>query len=95
MLADDDQTASDHLPVIMYFNNPFSQPFRLLAIGLTNQDVTLTWESASGRLYWCGSVLQPDRLGDPGEQPARDGTNCTFTTNTTEALRFFRVYRVP
>ena len=44
MLADDDQTASDHLPVIMYFNNPFSPPFGLLALNGTNQDVRLIWE---------------------------------------------------
>ena len=51
LLADDDQTSSDHLPVIMYFNNPYGQPFQVLAIGLTNQDVTLRWESTCGRLY--------------------------------------------
>ena len=45
----DDNTASDHLPVFMVFGNPFNSPFRLLAIGRTNQIVSLQWESASNR----------------------------------------------
>ena len=43
----DDNTASDHLPVFMVFANPFNPPFRLLAIGRTNQIVSLQWESAA------------------------------------------------
>ncbi len=95
LLADDDQTSSDHLPVIMYFNNPFGQPFRLLAIGLTNQDVTLTWESTSGRLYGVEASSNLTAWATLASNLTASGTNCSFTTNTTEALRFFRVYRVP
>jgi hypothetical protein len=95
LLADDDQTASDHLPVIMYFNNPYSLPFRLLAISLTNQDVTLKWESSSGRLYHVEASLNLTAWATLASNLTASGTNCTFTTNATEALKFFRVYRVP
>ena len=45
LYGNDDTTASDHLPVLMVFGNPFNVPFRLLAIGVTNQIVSLQWES--------------------------------------------------
>jgi endonuclease/exonuclease/phosphatase family metal-dependent hydrolase len=95
LLADDDQTSSDHLPVIMYFNNPFDQPFRLLAISLRNQDVTLTWESTSGRLYHVEASSNLTAWATLASNLTASGTNCNFTTNATEALKFFRVYRVP
>ena len=95
LLADDDQTSSDHLPVIMYFNNPFDQPFRLLAISLRNQDFTLTWESTGGRLYHVEASSNLTAWATLASNLTASGTNCSFTTNATEALRFFRVHRVP
>ena len=32
LFSNDDKTASDHLPVVMIFNNPFDTPFRLLSV---------------------------------------------------------------
>jgi endonuclease/exonuclease/phosphatase family metal-dependent hydrolase len=95
LLAEDDQIASDHLPVIMYFNNPFGRPFRLLAFSLTNQDVTLKWESTSGRRYHVEASSNLTAWATLVSNLTAYGTNCTFTTNATEALKFFRIYRLP
>ena len=51
LLADDDLTSSDHLPVFMAFNNPYEKPFKLLAIARSNLTVTLNWQSILGQPY--------------------------------------------
>src|SRR5208282_1517951 len=51
LYSNDDKTASDQLPVFMVFANPFNTPFRLLSLGVTNQIVSLKWESISNRQY--------------------------------------------
>ena len=68
----DDNTASDHLPVFMVFANPFNPPFRLLSLGLTNQFVSLKWESASNRAISSGSFVESGRLDAAGHQSRGD-----------------------
>jgi len=95
LLADDSRTASDHLPVIMYFNNPFSPPFRLLALTLAGQNLSLTWESAPARLYRVEASSDLAAWTTLTNSLPACGTNCTFTAIATEELKFFRVYREP
>jgi endonuclease/exonuclease/phosphatase family metal-dependent hydrolase len=95
LFSNDDQTASDHLPVLMVFANPFSEPFRLLSVEMTNQIVSLIWESQSNRSYnieissnlitWTPLVTH---LVATGHQAA-------FSTNSPGVAGFFRVYREP
>jgi endonuclease/exonuclease/phosphatase family metal-dependent hydrolase len=95
LYSNDDKIASDHLPVFMIFANPFNVPFRLLSIGLTNQLVSLKWESTSNRQYhievssnlaaWTAWVTNLNATG----------ADFTFTTNVPEAVKFFRVRRAP
>jgi endonuclease/exonuclease/phosphatase family metal-dependent hydrolase len=47
----DSATASDHLPVQMVFNNPFTQPFHITSIVRSNETVTLSWQSVPGQRY--------------------------------------------
>ena len=95
LLVTDSAVASDHLPVLMLFNNPYDKRFRLLSFTLSNQTVTLMWESVPGQPYrlesssnlaaW--SVLVPNLTAS--------GLNQIFTTNVTGNQQFFRVFRVP
>jgi len=95
LYSNDDKIASDHLPVLMFFANPFNTPFRLLSVGLTNQTISLTWESASNRQYnveissnlvaWTPLVTN---------LPAAT-TNLVFVTNVTGSVKFFRIRRAP
>ena len=94
-LYSNDENASDHLPVFMVFANPFNTSFRLLSLGLTNQDVSLRWETTSNRQYhievssnlvvW---VLLATNL-------TATGTDFTFTTNVPGDAKFFRIRRAP
>lgn len=51
LLAGDSQTASDHLPVLMVFNNPYTKPFRLLSLTTSSSGAALTWEAVPGQPY--------------------------------------------
>ena len=95
LLAGDDQTASDHLPVFMVFGNPFNTPFRLLSIGVTNQNVSLRWESASARFYNIEVSSNLTAWTPLATSLVATGASFTFTTNVPGDMKFFRVYRAP
>ena len=95
MLAGDDKTASDHLPVFMVFGNPFNPPFRLLSLGRTNQIVSLQWESASNRSYNIEVSSNLIAWTPLATNLAATNVDCTFTTNVPDSVKFFRVYRAP
>jgi hypothetical protein len=77
-------TASDHLPVFMVFANPFNPPFRLLAIGRTNQIVSLQWESASNRSYNIEVSSNLTAWTPLATNLTATGANFTFTTNVPD-----------
>jgi len=95
LLASDDKTASDHLPVFMVFGNPFNPPFRLLTIGMTNQIVSLQWESASNRSYNIEVSSNLAAWTPLATNLTATGADCTFTTNVPGDVKFFRVQRAP
>jgi endonuclease/exonuclease/phosphatase family metal-dependent hydrolase len=92
--SNDDKVASDHLPVVMVFANPYTKPFRLTSFTRTNSAVAMQWESLPGQSYRveCSSNLvnwatQADRL---------TATNYYYylSTNRTNDRQFFRVRRL-
>ena len=93
LLAGDSATASDHLPVLVTFSNPYGKPFRLLSLEQTQAAVTLRWESVPGNVYrveysqdlkeW--AVLSPSNMAT--------GYWTELVTNQSSAASFFRVYR--
>ena len=95
LLAGDDKTASDHLPVFMVFGNPFNTPFRLLTIGRTNQIVSLQWESASNRQYRVEVSSNLTAWTPLATNLVATDVDFTFTTNVPDSVKFFRVYRAP
>ena len=91
----DDKTASDHLPVLMVFNNPYDTPFRLLSVTVSNEIISLSWESVSGRQYdveASGGLSSWTKLVT---NLSATGTNFSWEVNATEPWQFFRVFRVP
>jgi endonuclease/exonuclease/phosphatase family metal-dependent hydrolase len=98
LFSNDDKTASDHLPVLMVFNNPFDTPFKLLSIVRTNQSVTLNWESQNNRTFAI-EVSSNLAVWTPfATNLFTTTTNSPFvftTNNVADKTRFFRVYRVP
>jgi endonuclease/exonuclease/phosphatase family metal-dependent hydrolase len=95
LVADDDKTASDHLPVILYFSNPYGAPFRLLSVTRSNQIVTLDWQSISNRQYRVEASSNLNTWSVLASNLAATGTNLVFATNVADFVKFFRVCRVP
>jgi endonuclease/exonuclease/phosphatase family metal-dependent hydrolase len=95
LFSNDDKTASDHLPVLVVFNNPFNTPFKLLSIVRTNQNLTLRWESQNNRIFEIEASTNLTTWTPFAANIATTTTNATFTTNFTDGPEFFRVYRVP
>jgi endonuclease/exonuclease/phosphatase family metal-dependent hydrolase len=94
-LYSDDENASDHLPVIMFFGNPFNTPFRLLSIGATNQIVSLKWESSSNRQYHVEVSSNLTAWTPLVTNLTATGADFTFSTNVPGDVKFFRIRRAP
>jgi endonuclease/exonuclease/phosphatase family metal-dependent hydrolase len=96
--GNDDKVASDHLPVLMVFANPFDTPFKLLSIVRTNQNVTLKWESQTNRNYSIeasADLISWTAFATNIATTTTD-TPCIFTTNNVgDSIKFFRIHRVP
>lgn len=95
LLKFDDKTASDHLPVLMTFNNPYEVPFRITSLSLSNQLLTLRWVTSTGRVYRVESSLDLKTwTAFPTNQTAT-GTNLTLQTSPGGSRQFYRVSRLP
>lgn len=98
LFSNDDKIASDHLPVLMTFANPFNTPFKFLSIARTNQSLTMKWESQKNRTFNLegSSNLISWMPFATNLYSATTNTPFTFTTNNfSEPPKFFRIYRVP
>jgi hypothetical protein len=89
--ASDDSVASDHLPVLMTFNNPFAQPIRVTTFNYTSPGITLQWTSVAGWNYRVDISSNLTVWTPFATNLAAAGTNFTFTTNVTGSRNFFRV----
>jgi endonuclease/exonuclease/phosphatase family metal-dependent hydrolase len=91
--GNDDVVASDHLPVFMVFANPYDKAFRLTSITESSANLSVTWESVPGQMYrleaspdfanwivFANNLLATDSI-------------VSFTTNSSEDVKFLRVHR--
>lgn len=98
LYSNDDKSASDHLPVLMVFKNPFDTPFRLLSIARTNQRVTLEWESQNNRNYRveASTDLMAWTPFATNLLTTNEDSPFIFETNgVSDSVKFFRIYRAP
>jgi endonuclease/exonuclease/phosphatase family metal-dependent hydrolase len=95
LYGDDDQIASDHLPVFMVFANPFNVPFRLLAISAAPPSISLKWESVSNCLYNIEVSSNLTAWTPWAVNLVASSDSFTFTTNLPDGVKFFRVQRQP
>ena len=93
--SNDNKVASDHLPVMMVFNNPYDKPFRLTSITRSDPNVTLQWESVFGQPYRVDASSNLTTWTALASNLTATGDGFTLVTNVTGEVRFFRVYRVP
>lgn len=93
LLANDAVTASDHLPVLMTFNNPYNVPFRLLSLTRSNLTVTLQWEAVPGQPYRVESSTELTTWSALISDLVAISNRFTFSTNLNDAVRYFRIQR--
>jgi endonuclease/exonuclease/phosphatase family metal-dependent hydrolase len=94
LLASDSATASDHLPVWMEFSNPFALPFAIQSIQLSNNMVTLTWESTPGLLYAVEGGPVPEGWSVVlSNLPASDTEMSASIPATNQTHQYYRIRR--
>ena len=93
--SNDGRVASDHLPVLMVFNNPYDQPFKLLSLTRSNASLTLKWESVPGQPYRVDASSNLVAWNVFASNLTATSNTHTFSTNLNYPTRYFRVYRVP
>jgi len=93
--SNDDKVASDHLPVMMVFNNPYDKPFSITSLTRSNQTATLTWQSVLGQPYRVDTSSNLTTWTALANNLVATNSSYTLATNVAENTRFFRVYRVP
>jgi len=93
LLTNDSRTASDHLPVLMVFANPYQAPFRLLSLTVSNSQLNLKWESVPGMKYGIeasSNLISWSRLTT---NLTATGMTLSYSTNAPAQVQFYRVYR--
>ena len=89
--ATDDEVASDHLPVLMVFNNLYTPPFQITAFARSNPAVTLNWAAVPGQFYQVETSPDLRSWSTLTANLTATNFNAAFTTNATDAAKFFRV----
>jgi endonuclease/exonuclease/phosphatase family metal-dependent hydrolase len=91
----DDKTASDHLPVLMVFKNPYQNPFQILSVTRSNLAVALNWESVPGQQYMVESSADLVSWAPFATNLMATNFSQTLNTNAPASVQFFRVRKVP
>jgi endonuclease/exonuclease/phosphatase family metal-dependent hydrolase len=89
--SNDDRIASDHLPVMMFFANPYDRPFRLLSITRDSPSVSVSWQSVPGQRYEVQGSVNLVVWTTLVSNLTASGSVMSFATNLTEPIRYFRV----
>jgi hypothetical protein len=95
LLASDSATASDHLPVLMTFANPYEQPFRFTALTRSNATITLTWQAVPGQQYRVENSSNLTTWTVLAANLTATNGNFSYRTNALDERLFFRVRSGP
>ncbi|HMP81315.1 MAG TPA: endonuclease/exonuclease/phosphatase family protein [Verrucomicrobiota bacterium] len=93
--SNDCKIASDHLPVVMVFNNPYDKPIAFTSIQRSNTTVSLTWNSVLGQPYVLQSSTNLNSWTTLATNLIATGDTFVLNTNVIGDVRHFRLYRAP
>jgi hypothetical protein len=93
--TNDDVVASDHLPVFMVFGNPYDKAFRLTSIIESNANLSVSWESVPGQTYRLEASPDLEDWKVFANNLLATDSIFTFTTNSSDEVKFLRVHRGP
>jgi endonuclease/exonuclease/phosphatase family metal-dependent hydrolase len=94
VLTNDSKTASDHLPVLTYFANPYQGAYRFINPGVNAQTLTLNWSGVVGAQYRLDTSTNFINWS-PVRTNLATNTTVSFSTNMSSSARFYRLYRLP
>jgi endonuclease/exonuclease/phosphatase family metal-dependent hydrolase len=89
----DSRTASDHLPVLMLFHNPYDREFPITSVTRHEEQLTLEWRSTVGRQYLVETSSNLVQWTTLTTIMTAQGTNFIWSTDIAEPQSFFRVRR--
>jgi endonuclease/exonuclease/phosphatase family metal-dependent hydrolase len=95
LLSNDSRTASDHLPVLAVFHNPYDTPFRLSSVTASNATLRLTWGTRVGRQYRVEASTNALAWTSVSSNLTATTTQLSWSTPVVGPQRMFRVQRVP
>jgi len=98
LTTNDTRIASDHLPVMMVFNNPFADQnpvYKIYSFSVSNQNATFKWAALATRAYNIEKSPDFTNWTNLKTNLVATGTNITFTTNIPFGSSFYRIYRAP
>lgn len=91
--TNDSVVASDHLPVLMLFNNPFTRPFEVTSFSAKGQNVSLKWESVPGQSYRVEASSSLTAWTALADHLLATNYSLSLSTNLSAPVQFFRVKR--
>ncbi len=91
----DDRTASDHLPVLMTFGNPFDPPFALRSLRADPAGPVLEWAASPGRIYSVQGSTNLKSWFTIASNLTASTTSYSWTGAPGGGWQFFRVHRGP
>ena len=86
--------ASDHLPVLIVFNNPFTYPFSVTSIQASNNSLSIIWESVPGQSYRVEASSTFASWEPVADHLLATNSILTWTSNLSGSPIFFRVKRI-
>jgi len=96
LLADDVQTASDHLPLVAIFRNPYYVPAPFTAgIRIENQAGVISWNSVPGNKYVVRGSYNLTSWFDVSPTITATGPSTDWTGALVPTRMFFRIVNVP
>lgn len=91
LLATDDVTASDHLPVMMTFANPYTRLVHVSSLAWNEPALTARWNTVFGGTYRVETSTNLTTWTALATGLTATNASYTFTTNITGNPRFFRI----
>jgi hypothetical protein len=95
LVSGDSKTASDHLPVIMSFDNPYDPAPKIASVVASNQFLNLSWLAITGRNYQVQFSSNLVNWSTAGSTVFASTTNLAWTTPRNGSRQFFRVRQQP
>jgi endonuclease/exonuclease/phosphatase family metal-dependent hydrolase len=91
LFSNDDKMSSDHLPVVMIFNNPFYKPFNTTSFARNGTNVAFNWQTVPGQTYRVEGSTNLTAWTALATNLTATNYSSAFATNSTPDVKFFRV----